>query len=308
MDQINSVISFKNYYSRQLAGNPKPLPEAKEPKCVFYKEASLKEVEFSIVMPIYNQSKIIVRNLESIVTHTGGSYEIILIIDACSDNTEEQVLGWVASKDPMPPQCNRIVIIKSETPLFECSADNIGFTVARGKYLLEIQADMTMTETGYNILLRRPFEVLNNVIAVSGRCCHGLRGGISIGRYGTKIEEPYDASLSNKIFYVNETCNRGPLLLCSEKVRALGYLDEQNFYLDNSDHDLIARAWLEKRWVCGYVPINFLAPVAEGSMRKPRDPLNTLFIDLRRKRSNGGMLFKNELNYTERIPSTVALN
>ena len=258
-------------------------------------------------MPIYNQSSIIVGNLESVLAHTKGTFELILIVDACSDDTETKVCACAASKSLASSNCLRIIIIKSETPLFECAADNIGFSIAQGKYLLEIQADMKMTEPGYNLLLRRPFEVLRNVIGVSGRCSHGLKNGAATGRHGVNIEKPYDASSSNQIFYVNETCNRGPLLLCHEKVKALGYLDEQNFYLDNSDHDLFARAWADKKWICGYVPIHFDSPIAEGSTRKPRDALNAKFLDMRKERSNGGFLAEFLLNGEARMPSFLSL-
>jgi glycosyltransferase involved in cell wall biosynthesis len=301
MESINSQLYFENYFRRPLAGNPAPIHDAVPPTCIFCKSNGLLP-EFSVVMPIYNQSNIIVRNLESVVRHTKGDYEMILIVDACSDDSESKVTSWAASQTSLPSNCVQIVVIKSETPLFECSADNIGFTLARGKYLLEIQADMTMTEDGYNLLLRRPFEVLRTVIGVSGRCSHGLGNGTGTGRHGVNVEKPYDSSLSNKIFYINETCNRGPLLLDREKVKALGYLDEQNFYLDNSDHDLFVRAWVQKGWVCGYVPIHFDSPLADGSTRKPRDPLNERFYQLRKSRSNGGFLqefMKKYIRYME---------
>ena len=45
-------------------------------------------------------------------------------------------------------------------------------------------------------------------------------------------------------------------------------MDEENYFLDNSDHDLMARAFLEKKYICGYVPIDFNAPLCDGSTRK----------------------------------------
>jgi glycosyltransferase involved in cell wall biosynthesis len=308
MEAINEKLRFEKYYKQPLAGNPTPLSGAIEPKCLFYNSVSSAPPEFSIVMPIYNQSKIIVRNLESITAHTKGSYEMILIIDSCSDDSEAKVCIWASKQTLNTDSFSALTVIKSETPLFECSADNIGFTLAQGRYLLEIQADMTMTEPGYNLLLRRPFEVLHNVIGVSGRCCHGIMNKTGIGRLGSSIEKQYDPSFSNKIFYVNETCNRGPLLLDTEKVKSLGYLDEANFYLDNSDHDLFTRAWVQNKWICGYVPIHFDSPIEEGSTRKPRDPLNSKFLTMRKARSNGGYLAVYVASNPEpRMPSMISL-
>jgi glycosyltransferase involved in cell wall biosynthesis len=288
MDQINAALEFNAYYSRKMASNPTPLEGAVPPRCIFFNETGGESPEYSIVMPIYNQEAIIQTNLSAIVKHTRGIYEMILILDSCSDNTERGVMQWVNAQTPLPVNCCRIVVIQSLSPLFECAADNVGFAVARAPYLLEIQADMEMTEPGYNVLLKRPFEVRDDVLGVSGRCCHGFYEGGYIGRGGMDIEAPYDPSLSNRIFYVYETCNRGPLMLHHAKLRDLGYLDEQNFYLDNSDHDLFARGWALRKWICGYVPIHFQSPLANGSTRKPRDPANEKALQARKARSNGG--------------------
>ena len=43
-------------------------------------------------------------------------------------------------------------------------------------------------------------------------------------------------------------------------------LMEMNF-LDGSDMDLCVRAYIEKSYICGYVPIDFSAPIVHGSTR-----------------------------------------
>jgi hypothetical protein len=136
---------------------------------------------------------------------------------------------------------------------------------------LEIQADMKMTQRGYNIQLTRPFKKIENVIAVSGRCAHNIfrRGGI--GKLGKNIEKTIDElNIQNNKFYVFDTCNRGPLLLDRKKLEELKYLDEDNYFLDNSDHDLMIRAYLTKKYICGYVPIDFDAPLHVGSTRNTK--------------------------------------
>jgi len=62
-------------------------------------------------------------------------------------------------------------------------------------------------------------------------------------------------------------------LLHRGKLEELGFLNETDFFLDNSDHDLMARAFLEKQYMCGYVPIEFNSPIQDGSTR------NTKYID-----------------------------
>jgi len=257
--------------------------------------------EFSIVVPVYNQENIIVKNLQSIIDYTVGTFELIIIIDSCSDNTEKLIMEWIKKNNNIQTR-----IAKSIIPLFETSADNVGFRMSRGEYCLEIQAEMEMTEKGFNNILKRGFQY-NNVIGVSGRCCHTFNEDKIIGRGGGDITKPYDRSLKQDIFYVNETVNRGPLLLDRKKLMEMDYLDEENFYQENSDHDLFARAWVQKGWICGYIPIDFNSPLESGSTRKPRDPINNYYLQEKRRKCIGGFLKKYMMNYKQRQPYTLSL-
>ena len=226
------------------------------------------EIIYSIVIPVYNQEDIIVENTKSIIENTIGNFEIILILDFCFDNTEKNILEFFEKNVPAGKDFIKIRIFKNNKPLFETKCDNIGFKNSVGKYCLEIQSDMKMTECGYNIHLTKPFHLYDNVIAVSGRCAHNLYSFNGVGKLGTDIEKNVcDLNVCKNKFYVYETCNRGPLLLDRSKLKELNFLDEINFFLDDSDHDLMARAFLEKKYICGYVPIDFYAPIYLGSTR-----------------------------------------
>jgi hypothetical protein len=54
----------------------------------------------------------------------------------------------------------------------------------------------------------------------------------------------------------------------------LGYLNETDYFLEGSDHDVVARAFFNHDWISGYVPIEFYSPLHRGSTRKPRDAIN----------------------------------
>jgi hypothetical protein len=74
------------------------------------------------------------------------------------------------------------------------------------------------------------------------------------------------------------------LLLDRAKLAELNYLDEENYFLDNSDHDLMARAYLEKQYICGYVPIEFRSPLSFGSTRASKTgTCKEFFINQRTK-------------------------
>jgi len=227
-------------------------------------------IVYSIVIPVFNQEEIIVDNLKSIIMNTLDNFEIIIILDYCFDNTENNLIRFLNNYNNNVSNFIQITIFKNkDKPLFETKCDNIGFKHAMGKYCLEIQADMKMTEYGYNIRLTKPFLLLDNVIAVSGRCAHNLyNDNDGIGKLGTRIETNINnLNVDRNKFYVYETCNRGPLLLDRIKLKEMNYLDEEEYFLDDSDHDLMARAYLNKKYICGYVPIDFYAPLHLGSTR-----------------------------------------
>jgi glycosyltransferase involved in cell wall biosynthesis len=233
------------------------------------------EVIYSIVTPVYNQESIIVKNVKSILDNTVGNFELILILDYCFDRTEQNLLEYFDTLKGTERVANLIcvkIFKNASKPLFETKCDNIGFRNSSGKYCLEIQADMEMTEFGYNLQLTKPFTLFDNVMAVSGRCAHNLFSNLGVGKLGTDIEKPIDElSVRKSTFYVFDSCVRGPLLLDREKLKEMNYLDEEEYFLDNSDHDLMARAYLEKKYVCGYVPIDFKAPLQDGSTRNSKD-------------------------------------
>jgi glycosyltransferase involved in cell wall biosynthesis len=229
------------------------------------------EVIYSIVTPVYNQEAIIVKNVQSVIANTVGNFELILILDYCFDQTEQNLLEYF---DTLRGATNLIcvkIFKNASKPLFETKCDNIGFKNSSGKYCLEIQADMEMTEFGYNLQLSKPFALFDNVIAVSGRFAQNLFSNLGVGKLGTDIEKSIDElNVCKSKFYVLDSCVRGPLLLDREKLREMNYLDEEEYFLDNSDHDLMARAYLEKNYICGYVPIDFKAPLLDGSMRNSK--------------------------------------
>ncbi len=230
-----------------------------------------KDIVYSVVTPVFNQEHIIVKNLQSIINHTVGNFEIILILDFCYDKTEINLFSFLDHFQNNTSNLVQITVFKNnEKPLFETKCDNIGFKYSSGKYCLEIQADMEMTQIGYNLELTKPFLLLDNVIAVSGRCATNLfNDSEGIGKLGYDIMKTVNQlNIKKNCFYVYETCNRGPLLLDRQKLIEMNYLDEEEYFLDNSDHDLMARAFLEKNYICGYVPIDFKSPLGDGSTRK----------------------------------------
>jgi hypothetical protein len=134
---------------------------------------------------------------------------------------------------------------------------------------------MLIEESGYDLQLEKPFKLFPDCIGVSARCCHAL--------YDHK-EASYRED--RNIFYIRGTCNRGPLMLDKQKLKELNYLDEKNYWLGNSEHDLFARARLEKKYICGHTSIKWHAVGAYSKTRQERDAINEIYLKKRAEQSS----------------------
>ena len=301
MEIINEVLKHRNYYGDEcpLINHPSPLLGQGEPYVSFYYEQESQATarpDFSIVTPVHNQQGIIVDNVKAAIAcmSTDCTFEYIMIFDGCVDDSELLCREYFGANAAKIKGLQRVVLVHQPTSVFETIADNIGFRLSRGRYIIEVQADMKVLSRDFNKLLCRPCEQVpdQTVCGVSGRCCHAWHNHANgVGRLGSDFCSPGNIPQDhyNKFFVAN-TCNRGPLLLDADKLRELGYLDEMNFYQENSDHDYFARAFVQKGWICGYTPIEVSSPIQHGSTRKPRDENNTRIMNMLAARSNGGFL------------------
>lgn len=224
---------------------------------------------FSLVLPIHNQESIISEGLLRIFLHTYGLYDLFIILDGCTDGTRTEVLRVLT--DPPSGLC-RWTVVSTPYDIFETSCDNLGFVNARAPYIIELQADMYVETPGYNVRLVVPLELYPDVIAVSGRCCHTFTAPVTgKGKLGSTVSSPHVVSYATmNLFMLSHTVNRGPLALRRSMVESLGYLDEQAFVLENDEHDLFYRAWVQHRWRTGFYPVEVMSPESWGSTRKPR--------------------------------------
>lgn len=263
-----------------------------------------REPDFTIVMSIHNQADILQKNVMSVLASTIGIWEFILVFDDCNDGSLERVQGVLkthlsslfsmsqqdidsesaaiplyqdmfehmgAEMSDVPSVLTRIRLIVQPTSVWETSSDNIGMRSSQPlKYYILVQPDMEILELGWNTRFTVPFEMYPDLLAVSARCAHSANESDLIGRCGHKI----DVRLSKEELvtfryhvHLRDTANRGPLALRADRMAVLGFFDEQNFHLGNDEHDLCYRAYLQFQWRCAYYPIDFIAPLSDGTTR-----------------------------------------
>ena len=80
----------------------------------------------SVIIPTYNRAHLIKRAIQSVLNQTYQDFEVIIVDDASTDNTEEVVKSF---NDP------RIRYIRHEKNKGAAAARNTGIKTARGKYI-----------------------------------------------------------------------------------------------------------------------------------------------------------------------------
>jgi glycosyltransferase involved in cell wall biosynthesis len=229
-------------------------------------------MSYSIILTIHNKDFLVKESLERIKKFTKGSYETIIVLDGCSDNSESIVKEFITNNKKMK------IKLEYADDVFEVKANNIGLKLAENKYGIIIQDDMLMNEDGWNFRLTKPFRSYNDVFAVSSNCSHNWvfnSNSIHLG-----MEENLDNcwcdivnhvdhagkvwGLPRDVFAVRQSVNRGPLAIDLDDLEKLNYLDEEFAPLDMDDHDLCFRMKKELGKVVGCYWTDFISNFAWG--------------------------------------------
>ena len=114
--------------------------------------------EVSIIVPVYNVEDYLVRCLDSLVSQTFKSYEIICIDDASPDNSKA-ILENYLQKYP-----SLIRVLHNQENLGLGYARNIGLSQARGKYVLFVDSDdyvkQDYVESYYKEMENNPADII----------------------------------------------------------------------------------------------------------------------------------------------------
>jgi glycosyltransferase involved in cell wall biosynthesis len=87
---------------------------------------------FSVIIPTYNRANSIAKAIASVLSQTFSDFELIIIDDASTDNTEQIVASY---KD------NRISYFKNSYNKERCITRNKGIEKATGKYICFLDSD-----------------------------------------------------------------------------------------------------------------------------------------------------------------------
>lgn len=230
--------------------------------------------QHSLILTVHNKEFLILDVLNHIKKNTLGNYELIIVLDGCTDNTQ-QIVEDFKKNNPA------IKIIITETPdVFETKANNAGLKLATSEISIIIQDDMIINESGWNIRLTKPFTVFDDVFAVTANCSHNWELNPYSKHVNTNINNDYEWSdilnhvdhankntISRDVFAIRQCVNRGPLAINHLDLCDLGYFDEIFAPQDMDDHDLCFRMQEKIGKVVGCYLIDFICDPNWGGTR-----------------------------------------
>jgi glycosyltransferase involved in cell wall biosynthesis len=217
--------------------------------------------KLTIVIPMFNQAKIIENILYQLFNSIELPFDLIIINDASEDNSSEIVRSFLSNTNFT--KIVNAILIENYSPIYETACDNLGFKMARTEYILEFQSDIYVNHKGFEKKMIDAIEKFN-LTSVSGRLvCHYsvLEGAKAWFKYplkklqfsfnlidegkglmGHKIFQNKQFNKPDNFIFIGETVARGPWLLKKSILEKLNYLDQENYFLGNDDHDFHFRA------------------------------------------------------------------
>ena len=231
-------------------------------------------IDFSINVTVFNKGFLIDKVLESIVNNTVGNYEIVVVLDGCTDDSESVVHSFFKEHKKVSHK-----ILYADN-VFETKANNIAAKASTGDYIIIVQDDMIINEHGWNTRLAKPTLEFSDTFAVTARTAHNwiynenskhidLSENLSDCWCDILIHTDHAerGKIDRNTFAVRDSVNRGPLLIKHDILESLEYFDEIYSPQELDDHDLCYRAYNELGMVCGCYWVDIISDHAWGGTR-----------------------------------------
>lgn len=229
----------------------------------------------SINLTVHNKENLLLECLERIKKHTTGTYEIVTVLDGCTDGSELILDNFIKNN-------TSIRIEKIHAPnVFETKSNNIAARASSGEHIVIIQDDMLINETCWNERMLKPFILFDDVFSVTARTSHNWIinkdsvhsncESIPPGIWSDILIHTDHANRNNTgrdEFSIRDSSNRGPLIINHKDLETLNYFDESFYPQDMDDHDLHYRMKKLLGKVTGIYWIDYISDNEWGGTRE----------------------------------------
>lgn len=231
----------------------------------------------SINLTIHNKENILKEVLDGIFHNTVSKFELICVLDGCTDNSEKILLEYLYNNK------NKNLIhfnVLYAPNVFETKANNLAMKASTQEYICIIQDDQIINSYAWDEKIMMPFKAFSDVFSVTGRASHNYY----INENSRFLNSPTDdigewsdivlpCDIADKTnspkdtFQIRSTCNRGPLCINHQDLQKMNYLDEIYSPQDLCDHDLHYRMRKKLGKVCGFFEIGWWSKPEYGGTR-----------------------------------------
>lgn len=157
-----------------------------------------KEYKLSVIIPVYNVEEYLVETLDSVVNQTMDNYEIILVNDGSTDNSQSII-------DDYAKRYENIVSIYQENS-GPGKARNKGIDVSRGEYIIFVDSDDIIPEDS---LLKRYNHAIDNNADIAVCATHLYDGEKDWPIKSHFLEEgPKDIRNDLELLWMMGPCNK----------------------------------------------------------------------------------------------------
>lgn len=101
-------------------------------------ETALAAPTFSVLVATYNQADYVLETLQTVADQAFVDYEIVVVNDGSTDDTEARLGGWIARFQELRP--NRVVLATIANS-GQSAAMEHGFSLCRGRYIALLDSD-----------------------------------------------------------------------------------------------------------------------------------------------------------------------
>lgn len=179
--------------------------------------------KISVVIPLYNKEKAIVRTLESVLNQTVSPLEIIIVNDGSKDNSLEVVRSFVNSR--LSTLGSRLIKVIDKENGGVSSARNRGIREAQSEYVALLDGDdlwdATFIEEQHKLMRDFPNAAMwgvNTAFIKHGKSWKWEQG---MGDGYRGYVENYFGTLHNDLF-----CSSS-VVICKDVFERVGYFDER---------------------------------------------------------------------------------
>jgi len=123
----------------------------------------------SIVVTVFNQSLLISDIAEAVCSSISEYAELILIDDGSEDDSLNKMLGIASTVTHKHPNIIGVWVYHFKKSQFETICDDFGIRAARSRKVMLLQADMLITESGFDQVLSSALDQFPDIIMISGR-------------------------------------------------------------------------------------------------------------------------------------------